>query len=255
MGHCLLMVALLIGPNAFGFNKEDQRISDKRLDAFEFLGESRMWNNQFQELCFRADLPCGRASVSGDDWALMARDKAIRLRNPTVKTILDMIVSQHPEYRWFVDRGVINLVHREVLEKRIRLPSPLERRIKSLDIVDAPLDLAAFQICQQAGMNCRHAMGTAIEGDDEGLSLKSQFTYRRITLHLSNISFREALNALVRKDGHSSWGFIPDRALFEHKWWRLPNSRVARSEVFIDQWAISPSDQRGRKAQMEGAGP
>jgi hypothetical protein len=125
-----------------------------------------------------------------------------------VAAILNSLVSEHPEYQWILDDGIINIAPRKTLgnrTSRIRAGfpagSPLDRKIKKLDIVDTYLqDAVSNVICPAAELECPAPL--LIPGGTPYAEPP-----RKVSLHLKNVTVRKALNALVRRDGHSMWHF------------------------------------------------
>jgi len=200
--HCILILALLLGRSPLlGATLEGKRILEKRIDEFVLDGApNAVWEVQLSWLCKKARVPCGIESLNEEYVAVGG--KTIRFQNESLANILDRVVSQQPGYRWFEENGVINIAPRarSVLTKR---------KIKTLDIVDIPLDKAAAEvICQKFGRRC-YAAARAISM--MGVGNPSQYAFRKVTLHLSNVSFREALNAVVRKDVDAIWILHPNK--------------------------------------------
>jgi len=210
MGYLLILVAFLVQVNAWGFTKNDQKILDKKapnikFSEFKSFGEF----NSFLRLCVDFDIPCGIEYRSNTDSLPHLVDEGPPIQGGSVRANLKAVVAQNLGYRWFVTKGVVNLVPREVLEDRLKYSSPLDRIIGTIDVVDMSADGAVFAIFQQARLRCRELSSSI---DDLHHLRQTGHRSRTVTIHLSNISLREALNEVVRKDGHSVWGFYSTRS-------------------------------------------
>ena len=118
----------------------------------------------------------------------------------TLRSLLDAALAAEPEYTWSVDNGVVNLV------PRYREPLFLETAIPKLEISEAATTnealsqlLAVPEVSKQAGRE----LGIRFFGGGIGGYPSPARTH--ISLSLSNITVREALNAIARARGDAIW--------------------------------------------------
>lgn len=206
MRNIALFICLALPASVHAYSTGDEQILNRRIKKFEVIGATDapwFWMTQFLMLCRTADVPCGIAFPNREESEMEGPLKGKRFKNVPLKVILDFLVAEYPRYRWIIDKGVINIVPLAVLESRNVVASPLDRRLKSVDIVEKRMSAAAVKICRKAGLGCPPLW---LKGGIDG-GIGERVESRKITLHLSDVSFREALNALVRKDGHAIWSF------------------------------------------------
>jgi hypothetical protein len=206
----LIFFSLLSLPSIWASSTADQLILDKKMELFEFWQDPAMvWVWEFQSLCSRADILCGTEILPGAMDPSGYVDNRV-LKNTTVSTVLERIIDSKPDYQWVIDGGVLTIVPRETFWNKVRrrwYGRPLSRKIKTLDLVDIPLDSAAHEVCRAAGYDCGPGAGTSVITSGTDQDLGKRLPFRKVTLHLSDVTVREALNALVRKDGHARWEF------------------------------------------------
>jgi hypothetical protein len=172
-----------------------------RLVDYIFSGRPGAWIFESVTLCRTAVAPCGIELLSNENAPVGSLSKS--LRQVPAATVLDLLISEHPEYQWVLDDGVINIIPRDTLWNRISrvwAGSPLDRKVKKLDVLDTTLqDAVSNIVCPAAGLQCFTPgwVGNGAAGDWS--------PPRKVSLHLENVTVRQALNALVRQDGHSMW--------------------------------------------------
>jgi hypothetical protein len=215
--RALLIVGLYLTPALLVGASSIENVLGKAVNEFQFEGgRKELWQDQLIRLCRKANVPCGIEILSND--RMEGRDKRMLLKDTSVATLLDLIVSQYPNYRWSIEDGVVNVLPQEsVWKKMYRLFTgrPMDKRIAKLDIEDWPLETAAFGgICPKAGVECRISLAISVMGPGprgKSVPIRRQGPKRNVSLHLTDISFRGALNELVRQDGHSVWLFYDGR--------------------------------------------
>jgi hypothetical protein len=114
---------------------------------------------------------------------------------------LNRITQADPQYKWEVERGVINLIPRarepEVLKIRIR-----EFRVKNSPSLDLILEqLLALQEVKSDPNGRRVNQGLRYGG------LSSPSQVQQLRLSVRNATLREALNAIVRAHGRAVWAY------------------------------------------------
>jgi len=121
----------------------------------------------------------------------------------TLRSLLDAAVAAEPEYTWSVDNGAVNLV------PRYREPLFLETAIPKLEISDAGTTnealnelLAIPEVSKQASLELgiRTFGGGGPYGYGPEGAAKS-----KISLSLTNVTVRQALNAIARARGDAIW--------------------------------------------------
>lgn len=174
------------------------------------------------DVCGEAGIPCGVELLTfGHPIRGGHGDRTTSRMTASVKSHLDRIVARHPQYRWGIAGGVVNLSPKANIDNGGKRVSPLGRTIAVVDIDAEPLNDAAVEICRSAGVSCERE-GETIAGQ------ASKNWERRMTLHLRGVSFRDALNELIRKDGHSVWVFWPGDEVAVN-----PMSAWVRFEEFV----------------------
>lgn len=189
----ILMVAL-VGP------AQQASCADRDMLVVRVHGFASYPSSAFLSLCSQVCMPCGFEEMKQEPSrpvrpADMRHLPRVRIENGTVGEILDNLVSGPMKgYAWRVTDGVIEMLPRDVMDRK--KTSVLEKRIPAVDVEKVAVDAAAEQICEAAGVAQR-----PLFGDNQG----AVPTYGTASLHLKNVTVREALNALVRNDGQSMW--------------------------------------------------
>jgi len=149
---------------------------------------------EFGDLCHRARIPCGFEALAAPGPVIR---KGITGRDQTVQTLLDKLVAGPlKDYIWRMNDGVAELLPRRADGQKST--SPLDTRIAAVDFENEYDWRAAEQICEKAGVarHTSHSFG-GVTG------------HGKISVHLRDVTIREALDAIVRKDGQSMWVFYP----------------------------------------------
>lgn len=159
------------------------------------LSNFRTFSGMEIEVCGKIGVPCGWEVADKDEF-IVSTASVLKITGGTVREALDKIVERYPRYVWRLDDGVINF-----------LPKPGEsitrdgKPILDVIIIDLKLDgvranMAVKQACEAAGLPCG-AVGSA----------GGRKRHPKISLHLKNVTLRQALNAIVKKDGDAAWRF------------------------------------------------
>jgi hypothetical protein len=128
---------------------------------------------------------------------------------PTVRDALDSIVVANPQYRWFVDRGAVNLM-------------PSAKELSLLDVVIADFKVESSD--SQDDIVRRLLAVPEVKHSAKRLQLSRGFTEigirplerpgsnasevkKGFILHLQNVTLREALNAITRAHGSAVWSY------------------------------------------------
>lgn len=148
------------------------------------------WGSEMLGLCWALDRPCGQEDTRKREIRPTMGPK-LSLKNTTPRKILDTITKRYPSHRWSINGGVLMLEPRNRTGKDM-----LGRKLSRVSIHDTISFKAAHDILRQARINV-------------ALVTVGFPRYACIDLELSNVTVREALNAIVRADGHAIWSFTP----------------------------------------------
>jgi hypothetical protein len=146
-------------------------------------------------LCLKACIPCGFETQS--PLFEPVKDAPQRkLNDVTVRQVLDILTNGPlKDYAWRVDKGVLEMMPKGVMDKK--RSTVLNKRVPSVDIDGLDVQDSVTRICEQAGI-AEGPVGRALQ-------TASWPDYGRVSVHLKDVSVREALNAVVRADGKSGW--------------------------------------------------
>lgn len=146
--------------------------------------------NELIAVCKKLDIPGGMFLLSVNDVGTHA--SKLHYKKTSARKLLDVITKQHPNYSWSFEEGVLILAPHEAPE--------LEIFIDHFSAEAAPLNRAVETLALKARMQ------PAVT--DVG-SLRS--SRRKVTLTLNGVKLRDALNAVVKKDGRAVWVISRDR--------------------------------------------
>lgn len=152
---------------------------------------------EFLELCYRACIPCGFAAMApGLVQKLVRRNGRTQLKGKTVREILEhLIAGPMKGYAWRISGGVLEMLPKDVMDGR--QSSVLNKHMPSVIVENLDVKTAAIRICEEARIAEGHFT--------EALQVAALPDYGKISIHLEDVGVREALNAVVRADGKSSW--------------------------------------------------
>jgi hypothetical protein len=129
-----------------------------------------------------------------------------RFLSPSKKTlrgVLDAVSSADPEYSWNVDRGVVNFVPRD------NEPRLLNTLVSKLEVRSAEPNQALSQLLAlpEVAKAARGELGfqTVTGGPYAFMMDGSQPERQKVSLSLTNVTVREALNAIARSHGTAVW--------------------------------------------------
>jgi hypothetical protein len=208
--------------SAWGNASDERRILDERIGLYHFSQRSTL-SGHLSLLSSATKSPCGVALRRETDDVLPESAKKKTIYDATLERFLDALVAEVPGYRWFIDDGVINVVPEEYFDESSRYRALLDKKIARIDLEDIPVEDAGTELCQLARNKCytRWLQGV-LSRLMYGAAAKASTSPSEVTsLHASNLSFREALNALVRKPGGGCWEFTPG-----DKWFAPSFTRV-----------------------------
>lgn len=211
-------LALLIGLAMTSSATESPSLLNRTIEPLFSAGAGI--NHEVYALCWRARPPCGlQMATSGPEDNL----PAIEIVKPiTVRELLKLIMTRHPNYRWRLDDGVLDVLPRSSgLTPRSQHKNPLRIRVSAFSVAELPSDQALQQLCDMSGIS---------------------FTPKRvqylgplqptipITLDLKKVSALDALNQIAKSDGQITWilDYKPyDGGMFSCRVesWRSPTGR------------------------------
>lgn len=189
---------LLILPSCiWGYTDKDKAVLDKKISNVpRQVPRFVKGDNEFLALCRAADIPCGLVYAEDAHTLAPGFRREGTFQGQTVRTILKSIVVRNPKYRWTIQKGVINLTPKVLFEDRRRYAEILGHPIEMVEATNKTMGEALVEISRQARLSCE-SLGESISG--------MVIPERHVTIQLSNMTFREALNEIVRTDGHAAW--------------------------------------------------
>jgi hypothetical protein len=132
------------------------------------------------------------------------------IASTTLRDVLDSIVSAAPSYRWQYRRGVVNLIEvrdgTALLGLRIKrfkvnnaktLSGALSDLMNLSEVKRRLEEVNISQVKQEIGLTDLRRSDSGMDGDTQGFSVSC-----------SNVTFREALNAIVSANGKGAWAYL-----------------------------------------------
>lgn len=208
---CLVLaLAIGLGASAFGQSVQDSRVVQHK-DVLErqvvINGLEKITiGDAFREALSSANAP-GGIVLPGD--CAKKVEYQLDITSTSLRDVLDSIVSAAPSYRWQYKHGVVNLIG-------VRDGSALlGLRIKTFEVKNAKTLSGAYnelmnlsevkqrlaevnitQVRQEIGFTDLRRSGSGVDDGQQGFSVSC-----------SNVTFREALNAIVRANGKGVWAY------------------------------------------------
>jgi hypothetical protein len=143
------------------------------------------------QVCQTLSIPCGIENFDGGFVSFFG-DKQIDVNGYTGEAVLDQVVRLKPSCQWSFSDGVLNIV-----PTKIPPDDPLEHKIANFSVIQT-------DSCRAMGISLRQAGITP--GGGGGGSM-SRPICDAITVNLTNVTVREALNRIAKADGKISWIF------------------------------------------------
>lgn len=208
---CLVLaLATGLGASAFGQSVRDSRVVQhkdvlERQVAINGL-EKITIGDAFREALSSANAP-GGIVLPGD----CAKEVEYKLdtKSTSLRDVLDSIVSAAPSYRWQYKHGVVNLigVRDESALLGLRIQKFEVKNAKTLygaynelmnlsDVKQRLAEVNITQVRQEIGLEDLRRSGSGVDDGQQGFSVSC-----------SNVTFREALNAIVRANGKGVWAY------------------------------------------------
>lgn len=143
------------------------------------------------DLCRSLNKPCGQEQTRSRELR-QGKGPKFSLKKSSARKALDKITQRYPSHRWIQRDGVL------ILEPKKRAGEDvLARKLERVSIHDTLSLKAANDVLRQAKIP---GIGISMTGDPR---------YACIDLELTNVTVREALNAIVKADGQAAWSFVP----------------------------------------------
>lgn len=151
------------------------------------------WSRDLTTVCSEAKLSCGLEKNFGDRFS---SDESSDVKSAQVKDLLKDVLRDKPQYEWKIADGVLN-VYPAMGDSGTS--SALDKIISELRIENMPSNEAAAVVARTAGIPL--ASGEAFRA-----------VHAKVTLHLQNVTVRQAFNQIVKSDEKAMWEFyrLPD---------------------------------------------
>jgi hypothetical protein len=121
----------------------------------------------------------------------------------TLRGVLDAVALAEPEYSWNVDEGVVNFVSRD------KEPLLLRSMVSKFEVRDAEPNEALSQLLAipEVGKVATDELGLrTVTGGPYAFSMDGRQPERKkLSVSLTNVTVREALNAIARAHGSAVW--------------------------------------------------
>jgi hypothetical protein len=151
----------------------------------------------FSGVLSAARLPGGIATITnGEDEPVKHSNVPV---NGALREALDVIIRADPQYEWFDDDGVVNILPLS------GEPALLTTRIKEFYVEDLSVDSALNRLLQLPEIRKKWEELGLSSGIDF-LGLRSPRP-RKITMQCQDVTLREALNAIARTHGRAVWSY------------------------------------------------
>jgi len=159
------------------------------------------------EVCRAARISCG---IEEDVLHRIPQNKGILKSTSTLRSSLNAITSRYGHYHWVIRDNVVNIepINRSGTD-------PLSATIDHIRIQGANSMSGATMVLRQAKIEAY-------------VNYFGRPKYAQVTIDLTNVTVREALNAIAKEDGQVTWFFRPansptGHAVFDLSTWRMNN--------------------------------
>lgn len=167
--------------------------ADAWLDAPIEKADDARPGYELLDLCRALNKPCGQEKDREKGTPKKISD--LGLKKSTPRKALDEVGRRYPKHKWAVKDGVL------IVEPKTRTGEDyLSRKLDRVSIHDAISLKAGFDVLRQAKIP---GVGLAMTGNPR---------YGCVDIELSNVSVRDALNAIAKADGQVMWQFSPGAA-------------------------------------------
>ena len=146
----------------------------------------------FYDVCARQHMACGLEMNACSGFGTMPNLFPVDM---TLAKALDRIVALHPDMRWEVRAGVVNLEPVQRIGQDI-----LSRKLGKVSLHGVMSDQAFTSVLESAGLT-KEAGYTPHQGTR---------CYAPIDLELRDVTVRQALNAIAKADGQLVWEIAQD---------------------------------------------
>ena len=136
-------------------------------------------------------IPCGVEELGADPIDKI-KVSQLGISSATARELLDLSSRANPRYEWHFSDGMVHIGPRHLPRG---LVNPLDRTVPSFKADNELSFRASVRLLRQAGIK----FGTGWVGGNP--------RYSKVSVDLSAVSVREALNAIAKADGRVAWDF------------------------------------------------
>lgn len=156
--------------------------------------KEQVYEMSIQSICMGARIVCGVEEFRGKDSIHDKRLSKEPFYDGTYRDLLIELIKLNPKYDWVESGGVVNVFPKPKYRKS---RSPLEKKLKKVEFVDAWTNIAANELLETAGIPLGSGQEAYLSGSG------------KTTVSLRDVTVREALNGIVKADGKAMWIFKP----------------------------------------------
>jgi hypothetical protein len=193
---------------------------DARVEKFDSSGRTLI--QSVVDPVFEYHLP---AAIEYAGREASTRKLDLRFHGESVRSILEKIIQQDPDYRVSFAGGIVDIFSASDREDRSSL---LNRVIQKFDVTNADTHEADAELLCILG----RATGSQVCGGSLALG---QWPQVKVTLHLQNATVHEILNAIAAQNGQAIWTVIAKPAnlsnLQTNFWYIYPLQQPFRATV------------------------
>ena len=197
-------VALLVG---IPQRTSSQKVTDSTDILNRPMGGVQLSNRTSPDILAHALINAGVAGgIAMRSYCGGFKSRFLSPTSSTLRGVLDAVVSAEPEYSWNVDEQVINFVPRD------NEPLFLRSMVSRLEVREAEPNEALYQLLALPEVDkvVRVELGLhTVTGGPYAFTMDGRKHERKkVSLSLTNVTVREALNAIARAHGSAVWILI-----------------------------------------------
>lgn len=238
MSLAVIGLVLVISITTVWLIVKQKSIFNKKIDIFE-VKDARM-ADALWKLGREHKVQYGFEGIpyKGKEWTKDKKTISLSLKNTTVRKVLNALVKADDRYFWQANGNFINIMPVAIKEDSSYL---LNQRLNNFKIENNDREEAIMILNEQLKAEGKPRLGYFMVGifsikdlsksiidelPEEALSefggkekLKTEI--KTFTLHLRNVTIRETLNEIAKKEGDSCWsypGSIDEHLLTFNKW-------------------------------------
>ncbi len=177
-------------------NTKSQTILDQRVS---FVMENFDEEVILRRFADRFKIPIGFEVIPGEKSNQRYRSISIRVENGTVRDVLDAFINADPRYRWDeMPDGIINISPKEPVE------GILDVRVSSIYFSEVNLEKFGFALLEVTEVKAR-LEGIGVKPGRTRLTTGARKEPSQLSIHLTDVTVREILNELLRRQHTSYW--------------------------------------------------